>query len=113
MKFVNWLIEKLFGVLPDDQAFEKILLIVSNRLVTPELRDNIYQLVELLMTDNDMPGESKREMVKRSVLGLRNAAGESARNTASWVIDTVIQQAFLSLAVKLKKNRQEDKSVLR
>jgi hypothetical protein len=112
MKIVEWLIDKLFGVLPDEQAFEKILFIVANRLVTPELRDNIYKLVELLMTDNNMPGEAKKEMVKKSVLGLRNAAGESARNTAGWVIDTIIQQAFLALAVKINRNRQEDKSVL-
>jgi hypothetical protein len=105
-KLVILLIQMLFKFLSDETAFGTILNQVSGRLVTPELANAILDLVAMLMTSN-LDGEKKREMVKESILKIQGPVGESARNLANWVLDVIIQQAFLALAAQTNKPKEK------
>lgn len=99
------LIQALFRFLEDKTVFGLVLTQVADRLVTPELKNAILHSVEMLMSAQ-LEGEKKREMVKKGLLEAQGAVGESARELAGWVVDTVIQQTFLVVASRAEKPRK-------
>lgn len=102
---VSLLIQVLFRYLEDKTAFGLVLTQVADRLVTPELSAAILHSVEMLMSAQ-LEGEKKRELVKKGLIEAHGVVGESARGLAGWVLDTVIQQAFLVVASQMEKPRK-------
>jgi len=95
---LNYLLDLLFRHLPTEEVTTHFLNLLAERLATPEVKNAILALVKEVM-NFELDGEEKKTVVKSRLNQLQGELGNSVSMTANWVIDTLIQTAFLSLVI--------------
>jgi asparagine synthetase A len=90
------LLDWVLRLLPTEQVVKHFLNLLAERLATEEVKNAILALVKEVMSF-ELDGEEKKTVVKSRLQQLQGEVGKSVAMTANWVIDTLIQTAFLSL----------------